>query len=199
MLYPIPPRNTFGKASYAYWENFLTDVEIRLMLSQTECDHLQQGCIGGNGGASEINLTKRASLVAWLHTKPELNEIWCKFANVFAEVNSRYFHYELNGFYEPMQISFYTSEQQGHYTWHTDAAPEERLVPRKLSMAMLLSDPKEFEGGELQILNGDKEESLPMQKGRAWFFPSYVLHRVTPVTKGIRKSLVLWSGGPEFR
>ena len=65
---------------------------------------------------------------------------------------------------------------------------------------MLLSDPSEFEGGELQVKTcSDQISTLETKKGRAWFFPSYTLHRVTPVTKGVRRSLVLWSGGPEFR
>jgi PKHD-type hydroxylase len=64
----------------------------------------------------------------------------------------------------------------------------------------MLSDPSEFEGGQLEIkVNNDDPVTLEQKRGRAWFFPSYVLHRVTPVTKGPRRSLVLWVGGPEFK
>ena len=67
-------------------------------------------------------------------------------------------------------------------------------------MVLLLSNPSEFEGGQLQIkANNDEPINLEMKRGRAWFFPSYTLHTVTPVTRGIRKSLVLWVGGPEFK
>ena len=67
-------------------------------------------------------------------------------------------------------------------------------------MVLMLSDPSEFEGGELQIkTDSDDAITLEQKKGRAWFFPSYILHRVTPVTRGIRRSLVLWVGGPEFK
>ena len=67
-------------------------------------------------------------------------------------------------------------------------------------MALLLNDVTEFEGGFFQVKNeNDKIKTLEMKKGRAWFFPSYTLHRVTPVTKGIRKSLVIWVGGPPFK
>jgi PKHD-type hydroxylase len=65
---------------------------------------------------------------------------------------------------------------------------------------MLLSDPSEFEGGELQVKPySDEVQTLEIKKGRAWFFPSYMLHKVTPVTKGTRRSLVLWVGGPAFK
>jgi PKHD-type hydroxylase len=65
---------------------------------------------------------------------------------------------------------------------------------------MLLSDTSEFEGGEFQVkTNNDEAQTLETKQGRAWFFPSYTLHRVAPVTKGIRRSLVLWVGGPAFK
>ena len=67
-------------------------------------------------------------------------------------------------------------------------------------MALLLSDTSEFEGGNLQLkIDSDKEINVIQRKGRAWIFPSYILHRVTPVTRGVRKSLVIWAGGPKFK
>ena len=67
-------------------------------------------------------------------------------------------------------------------------------------MALLLNDPSEFEGGKFKIkTNSDSEQELELKKGRAWFFPSWTLHKVTPVTKGVRKSLVVWVGGPSFK
>ena len=75
-----------------------------------------------------------------------------------------------------------------------------KTVPRKLSMVLMLSVSSEYEGGDL-LLNADRNEptKLGMVKGRAWFFPSYVLHKVTPVTRGTRKTIVLWVGGPPFK
>jgi PKHD-type hydroxylase len=67
-------------------------------------------------------------------------------------------------------------------------------------MSLLLSDPSEFEGGELQVkTDSDEAITLEATQGRAWFFPSWALHRVTPVTKGVRRSLVIWVGGPPFK
>lgn len=199
MIYPIPPRNIPGKDYLAYWEGFLSDEDINLLLAQSEWLHLQAGCIGG-GGDMAINPDIRASQVAWIGMKPELVHIWDKFASAVAEVNSRYFHFDLTGFHESMQLGLYTEKQQGHYDWHTDASPSDRHVPRKLSLAMLLSNPSEFEGGEFQVKTvNDEAQTLECAKGRAWFFPSYTLHRVAPVTKGIRRSLVLWIGGPPFK
>lgn len=200
MIYPIPPQAIPGRDHLAYWEGFLTQDDINLILAQPEWNNLQDGCIGGAGGSFQVNESVRSTKVAWVGAKPELQHIWDKLAGVMAEVNSRFFHFDITGFHEPMQLGLYTESQQGHYDWHTDAAPSDKGVPRKLSMAMLLSDPSEFEGGEFQVKTStDSVQTLETLKGRAWFFPSYTLHRVAPVTKGMRRSLVLWAGGPAFR
>ena len=68
---------------------------------------------------------------------------------------------------------------------------------RKVSMTLLLNDPKEFKGGQFQIINEDRSVSL--KKGYAVFFASFLRHRVTPVTKGNRKSFVMWFGGPPLK
>ena len=199
MIYPIPPRNIPGKDHLAFWEGFLTPEDINLILAQPEWLNLQAGCVGGSGPA-DVNASVRESQISWLGAKPELQPIWEKLSAAVAEVNRRFFHFDLTGFHEPMQLGLYTGETQGHYDWHTDASPTDTHVPRKLSLSMLLSDPSEFEGGEFQVKTcNDSVQTLDTQKGRAWFFPSYTLHRVAPVTKGVRRSLVLWVGGPPFR
>jgi PKHD-type hydroxylase len=74
-------------------------------------------------------------------------------------------------------------------------------ITRKLSLVMCLSDPeKDFVGGEFEINVGNQEEpeTILMKKGRMIFFPSYIIHRVKPVTKGIRKTIVIWITGPKF-
>ncbi len=200
MIYPISPRNIPGKDHLAFWEGFLMPEDINLILAQPEWLNLQNGCVGSSSGAGEVNERIRASQIAWVGAKPELHYIWEKLANAVAEVNSRFFHFDLTGFHEPMQLGLYTEQQQGHYDWHIDAISSGGSVPRKLSLSILLSDPSEFEGGEFQVkTNTDVVQTLETIKGRAWFFPSYTLHRVAPVTKGVRRSLVLWVGGPAFR
>ena len=69
---------------------------------------------------------------------------------------------------------------------------------RKISMTLLLSDEKDFEGGELQLISEEKE-TPKLKQGHALFFASFLRHRVKPVTKGTRRSLVMWFGGPSFK
>ena len=67
---------------------------------------------------------------------------------------------------------------------------------RKLSMTLLLNDPSKFEGGNLEIA---EKKMSHMKQGHAAIFASFLQHRVTPVTKGVRKSLVVWFSGEPFK
>ena len=122
---------------------------------------------------------------------------------------------------EPCQFTKYGVEQ--YYGWHCDGfdrpyGDEEpnlqlRGKVRKLSMTISLSDPSEYDGGNLEFdfrnysnpddekerLDRMKECTEIRPKGSIVVFPSYVFHRVTPVTRGTRYSLVCWSVGKPFR
>jgi PKHD-type hydroxylase len=200
MIYPIDPMAAPGKDTYAYWEGFLTEEQINRILAAPEWLNAQAARIGGvsNGGA--VNENVRRTDVSWMYPTSATKDIWDCFSDVVARINSTYFKFDLTGFYEAAQLTLYSDKVQGHYNWHTDASPTDIKTPRKLSMVLMLSDPSEFEGGELQIkVNSDEPITLEQKRGRVWFFPSYVLHRVTPVTKGTRRTLVLWVGGPDFK
>jgi PKHD-type hydroxylase len=196
MLYKIPPKEPFEKAPCAYWDNFLTPDDINLLLAQPEWCKLSEAQVGDS--VLHVNSEVRRSNIAWLYPKPEIQIVVEKFANAASEVNNRYFGFDLDGVYEPFQLGVYDAAVEGHYNWHIDSI--KTIAPRKLSMVVLLSDPSEFSGGELQVkTDSDQAVDLEMIKGRAWFFPSYTLHRVTPVTRGIRRSLVSWISGKPFR
>lgn len=205
MIYGIPPKNQSGKDICAYWDNFLTDEYINEILAFPDWINLAPAVVGGQAtdpSASNLDTDIRKSEVSWLQYEDRTADLWKTLSNVIAEVNSTFFHFDLTGMYEPIQMSVYSASEQsqGHYSWHTDMSMSDEHVPRKLSMSLLLSDPTEYDGGELQIkATSDEEITLEPKKGRAWFFPSWALHRVAPVTRGVRRSLVVWVGGPPFK
>jgi PKHD-type hydroxylase len=202
MIYSISPLNAPGKDNCAFWDGFLTNDQINEILSYPEWLSMTNGRIKGEQEAGTVDHTIRNSRISWLNLDENTQELWSVLSDTVGKVNSEFFQFNLTGMYEPIQLSLYSAEneEQGHYSWHTDMNMIDRTVPRKLSMSLLLSDPSEFEGGELQVkTTSDEEITLDQEKGRAWFFPSWVLHRVTPVTKGVRRSLVLWVGGPAFK
>jgi PKHD-type hydroxylase len=139
--------------------------------------------------------TIRQSTISWIpfdKMQPVYNDI-----NDFIQrINRNHFGFENIQITEEAQVSSYSKGQ--FYEWHTDTRTNMKEEPpvRKLSMTLLLNDPSEFEGGNLEIANN---EFVPMKQGHATIFASFLQHRVTPITKGVRKSLVMWFGGEPFK
>lgn len=180
----------------AYWERFFSEDELKVIDNLLDWDQTKKALI--HDGELRLKESQRISDVAWLSKNEQTEFIYQRIGEVISEVNRQFFQFDLTGLYEMIQLGIYDAKQNGHYDWHIDCTPNG--VPRKLSFSMLLSDPSEFEGGELQIKTvSDIPETLAQARGRAWLFPSTFLHRVSPVTKGVRKSLVVWAGGPAFR
>lgn len=148
----------------------------------------------GQGNIDHI----RQSQVKWLRSiHQECHWIFMKFAQMATQANMQMWGFELTGMLEDLQYTVYPANS-GHYTWHMDV-DRGLTAQRKISITMQLSDPSEYEGGELEIFTSSNVQVAPKEKGTAILFPSYVMHRVKPVTKGVRKSLVLWVSGPPFR
>ena len=135
-----------------------------------------------------------------------LNEVVWGFIR---EANARFFNYKLNYF---QSIQFAKYEVNGHYAWHQDASAQlGQMEHRKLSLTLSLSDRNNYDGGYLEFFNGgkplcakfDHDEMCDVseevkEQGTVIVFDSRDWHRVTPVTKGIRYSLVCWTIGPRF-
>jgi predicted 2-oxoglutarate/Fe(II)-dependent dioxygenase YbiX len=110
-------------------------------------------------------------------------------------VNSELYRFDVSGVAEfdpPHAVRYQPG--QGHYGWHTDSGEGHPL--RKLSLVVLMNEPDEFEGGELEIKGWGCQQ---LEQGRAIVFPSYFWHQVRPVTRGRRIVLVAWCQGPSFR
>lgn len=139
---------------------------------------------------------ERVSTVGWLpfdKMQPMYDEI-----NTFIQkINRSHFGFGDIQIREKAQITEYTKGE--FYDWHTDSNIDMSLEPpvRKLSMTLLLNDPSEFEGGELKIA-GVQNTKL-MKQGHATIFASFLQHTVTPITRGVRRSLVMWFGGEPFK
>lgn len=141
----------------------------------------------------------RSSIVRWASHE---ESIACLFESYFLKANGNAFAVEL-GRTQDIEIQFteYDSKYQGQYKVHHDIDWNgTKPYQRKLSMVVQLSDPADYEGGELQfteVTNPDKEAL--QKQGSIIVFPSYLQHAVTPVTKGKRYSLVLWLSGPRWK
>ena len=171
-------------------------------LTKEECEFLILDCSSG-----ECHNAKTGNDLDPLITTPEIRKTkirWVDSSKLIAyamagyvnDANNNYFKYELTH-NEIIQFSEYTGGD--HYTWHTDTGNNMDNVCRKLSTVILLSDPKDFEGGDFEVFNGDKVDKPFSRQGSVVVMDSRDWHRVTPVTKGVRYSLVMWTMGPKFR
>ncbi len=117
------------------------------------------------------------------------------------EANAAIWHFDLHNLTDHIQYTEYYAEKGGHYNWHQDMGPGE-MSKRKISVTVQLSDPSEYEGGDLEYFKGgnpEEADKAPRGKGVVFIFPSYMMHRVTKVTKGTRRSFVLWVGGEHYK
>lgn len=111
--------------------------------------------------------------------------------------NEEHFGYDIHGI-ERIQFAQYPADILGHYSAHVDTFPGTEI--RKLSLSIQLSNPEDYDGGVCELLFGDdKRIPLKSHRGAGLLFPSYFPHHVTPVTRGMRYSLVAWILGPQFR
>ena len=145
----------------------------------------------------------RDSSVSWIEDR-WLTGLAHTYANM---ANNQVWHYELMKQQEFLPCQYTTYDKNGHYTWHQDIGDQKNFIKdvdcqRKISVVIQLSDPSEYEGGDFEIKNvRENLIELPptiKNKGSVLVFPSYVVHRITPITSGTRNSLVAWYLGPPF-
>ena len=147
-----------------------------------------------DGGIVDTNT--RTSHISWIPFS-KMPEMYRNIETTMKKVNGNHFGFDDVQITELAQYTEYPSG--GFYDWHMDSDINFAHEPtvRKISMTCLLSHESEFEGGELEI---EKEKNkVKLVQGQAVFFASFIRHRVAPVTSGVRKSLVMWFGGPPLR
>lgn len=130
---------------------------------------------------------------AWIEDDADTRWMYDRVVAAFEHAN-RTFDYRLGGLIEPVMAVAYGPEDG--FDWHLDAGPE-RAATRKLSLSVMLTRPDDYDGGALEIAGAN--EAMRPELGTAIVFPSFLAHRVTPVTRGKRIALVAFAHGPTFR
>jgi PKHD-type hydroxylase len=177
-----------------YIEKVFTEEECDKFLEFANTLPTHEGITGVDPNNSDEKVRK--SKVAWILPSQENLWMYSKLRDIIVDLNNEAYKLDIYGFTEALQFTTYEAPGD-HYTWHCDKFIGGPI--RKLSFVLQLTDPNEYEGGELLYTLGEKHEVVPKGKGTICVFPSYVLHKVTPVTKGKRQTLVGWLGGPNFK
>ena len=140
----------------------------------------------------------RITRVAWMERKPEIAWLHARLEEIVLAINREFYSFDLYGLVEAFQYTVYDDKEGGHYDWHVDLGGHD-VQPRKISMSLQLTDSSEYQGCDLVLQAGSGHQTAERARGTLIAFPSYVLHRVTPIESGVRKSLVIWVSGPDFR
>lgn len=182
--------------SWAYQHQLFTSDEIDEIHNIASKYILGEGQVG-SGNDMKSNTSIRNSNIAFLQSSdPENRWVFERITGSIVNINQQFWNFELSRI-ETLQYSEYNIGQ--FYKPHIDMlyqAPNRAV--RKLSFSVQLTDPKEYEGGDV-IIKAGSDDKIHKNLGTISFFPSYILHEVTPVTKGTRHALVGWVTGPAFK
>jgi PKHD-type hydroxylase len=175
---------------WAYAECVFSAEECKKIIG--ESTNLETAILSSSGVKPEV----RNSSVEFIYATDNNRWIFERMANVVTVLNEQFFKFDVFGMLEGLQFTKYTAPN-GFYDKHIDQSYG-RMV-RKLSVTVQLSDPSEYEGGNLLLHTSNKPLIMDKELGKLIAFPSYTLHEVSPVTKGTRYSLVCWVSGKPFK
>ena len=187
-------RTTLDHLNFYYFTKGFSDAEVDKIIELGDTYPKQVAQTGG--GDDGRNSEYRISEIAWMHENKETQWIYDRITQLAMVANSEMWNYDIWGYHDQLQYTTYY-DRGGHYDWHADVGPN--MSNRKLSCVVQLSDPADYEGGDLQFNNGSGTPTIQKEKGLVVFFSSFVLHRVSPVLSGTRKSLVTWLAGPQYK
>ena len=151
----------------------------------------EQGTKGGH-----VDTNTRTSHISWIPFS-KMADMYKDIDKIMQATNRNHFGFDGMIINEMAQYTEYP--EGGFYEWHVDNDVNMQHEPpvRKISMTLLLSPESEFEGGDLELMSEGKIAKI--KQGHAVFFASFIRHRVKPVIRGRRQSLVMWFGGTPFR
>ena len=175
-----------------------TPLQCKMVIEAGREEPRKNAEVGAEKGKKEgvLDTEIRTSHISWIPFK-KMPEMYKDIERTMLKTNNNHFGFEGMQITEMAQYTEYP--EGGFYDWHVDNYDNCQHEPpvRKISMTCLLSPENEFEGGDLELIK--EGQAVKLKQGQAAFFASFIRHRVAPVTKGIRRSLVMWFGGPPFK
>ena len=175
-----------------------TPKQCQMVINAGRSEPKQTAYVGNdkNTKGGVIDTETRTSHISWIPFS-KTPEMYKDIEKVMKTTNGNHFGFDGMQITEMAQYTEYP--EGGFYDWHIDSDTNfaHEPVVRKISMTLLLSPENEFEGGDLELMK--EGQSVKLKQGQAIFFASFIRHRVAPVTRGNRKSLVMWFGGTPFK
>jgi PKHD-type hydroxylase len=179
---------------WAFFAEAFSSEQCDALVEYCKQQDLQEGKVGNN---RETSIEVRNSKIAFIPPTEFMAPYYERISAIVLSLNEQFFKFDLHAFGEHLQFTEYEAPT-GKYESHVDRAY--KIPVRKLSIVLQLTDSDTYEGGDLELLTSiEKPTTLPRTRGTLIAFPSFQLHRVTPVTSGTRNSLVGWINGKQFK
>ena len=188
------------------WKSFIvettapifTPLQCKMIIEAGRSEPKQDAQVGSGKGikGGVIDTKTRTSHISWIPFS-KMKDMYKDIEHIMKTTNGNHFGFDGMQITEMAQYTEYP--EGGFYEWHVDNDINCAHEPpvRKISMTCLLSPESEFEGGDLELMAEGKVAKI--KQGHAVFFASFIRHRVKPVTRGRRQSLVMWFGGTPFK
>ena len=192
MQFFFKPKSLNNYSDWVFYNNVFNKEEcdaIKSLFKNYEKATIIKNDTLETGVYSEI----RSSMVSWIDYSQDVHWIYERISKFVHDCNNARYNFDITGFDESMQLAKY--EVNDYFNWHQDMGA--KVSRRKLSVVVQLSEPSEYEGGQLEFCGSG--EAAPNKLGDLIVFPSYLSHRVAPIASGTRYSLVAWISGPPYR
>ena len=193
------------------WPNAVTfgnGIHDHLTFTKEECGKIvafadklygNKSTIGAGKHEGTYNPDIRSVDTYNLELNNETRWMFERIAAAVSTVNAEHYRFDLMGITHAVQLLHYKASEKGKYDWHIDAG-EGSSSTRKLSLSVPLTLKSSYKGGDLELMNNGTHMQAYTEMGSITFFPSYMPHRVTPVTEGERWVIVVWvHGSSRFR
>ncbi len=185
------------KNVWEVWSSALSDTECDTIIERART-YSEEDATVGFSDTLRSDLAYRTSSIRWLSTHQE-GAIVERIMQLVSASNRNNFGVDIAGLHE-LQFTEYHETNSGHYDWHHDVWLESaRPYARKLSVVVQLSSPVDYEGGAFEFFGIENPAAQFAPRGSVLIFPSFLQHRVLPVSKGTRRSLVTWVEGANWR
>ena len=175
-----------------------TPEQCKMIIQAGRAEPRNDAGVGNEKGTKEghVDTNTRTSHISWIPFS-KMDNMYKDIDKIMQATNRNHFGFDGMTINEMAQYTEYP--EGGFYEWHVDNDVNMQYEPpvRKISMTLLLSPESEFEGGDLELMSEGKVAKI--KQGHAVFFASFIRHRVKPVIRGRRQSLVMWFGGTPFK
>jgi len=188
-------RSDVNFGDYYWFNSGFSKAELQEIEEMTSNLEWETAATGQDGTVKVSEYRK--SKIKWCPQNNNWDWVYSRLHDMLVEANNAMWKFDITHMRETIQYTEYYARNSGGYEWHMDCGIGVQSQ-RKLSVTVQLSADDEYDGGNLEF-NLGKKLSAPRGQGNVVIFPSFYLHRVTPVMRGTRKSFVLWVGGEPYK